>query len=180
MRGFIALFPSKETLDYLYQLQKDLKNELPAKLNWIPKSKIHLTLRFLGEIDQNNVEKIKERLKTIKFKSFSLKLNELGFFPHEDAIRVLWIGLIPEKIIRDLERKLDEELLDLSSRDQEFKAHLTLGRVKEIKDKEKFIEKIKEIKIKKLSFEIKDFKFIESELTKDGPKYRVLEEYILD
>ena len=60
MRLFIGIFLPKEILDYLYELQNKLKKELLGKINWANKSKIHLTLKFLGEINEDKVNEIKE------------------------------------------------------------------------------------------------------------------------
>ena len=177
MRTFISLEPPKEIRDYLFEIQKKLKSS-SAKIKWIAKKHLHLTLLFIGEIDETKLQQIKEILSKIKYKKFELNLDKIGVFPDEKNVRIIWIGLNPKNKVIELQQKIDSELLDLIKKDKEFKAHLTLGRVKLIKNKEKFKEKLN-LDIEKKKFEVIEFKLIKSELTKDGPKYTDLEVYEL-
>lgn len=185
MRCFIAIFPPKEVLDYLYDLENDLKKELPAKINWIAKTKLHITLKFLGQLDEKKINITKERLKTIKSKKFSLSLEKIGLFPESnkfpisDKARVLWIGFDGENTVLELQKIIDQTLLDTFSNEQEFRAHMTLGRIKNITDKKKFFDILNNKSINKLKFDINEFKIMESVLRKNGPTYNVLEIYNL-
>src|SRR3989344_377176 len=176
MRLFIGIFLSKEILDYLYEVQNKLKKNLNDKINWAHKSKIHFTLKFLGEVDENKINDVKEKLNKIKFKPFKVKLDKIGVFPNENYIKVIWVDLNPKGKVIELQQKIDSELLDLSSKDQEFKVHLTLARVKFIKNKEEFKKNLK-IDIEEKEFEIKEFCLVKSTLGKDGPKYEILERF---
>ncbi|MAG50532.1 RNA 2',3'-cyclic phosphodiesterase [archaeon] len=176
MRVFIAIELPKEVRDYLYVVQKKIGGK-EAKIKWVSKKNIHLTLKFLGEITEERLDKLKEILKNIKFKSFKIKLSKIGVFPNENQIRVVWVGLKPEEKILELQRKIDESLLELFPTDQKFISHLTLGRVKLIKQKNEFIEKLNNFNVEEMSFEINEFKLIKSKLTKDGPSYEIIEKY---
>jgi len=173
-RIFIAFDVSDEARDYLFNLQKELSKFVKAK--WVEKKNIHLTLKFLGEIDDEKLEKLKKELSKIKFKRFDVVLDELGVFPDENFTRVIWVGLKGEGIF-NLQKKIDEELLELFSQDQKFTSHITLGRVKAVKDKEKLKEFFSKIKIDEIKFTVDNFKLYRSELSKDGPKYYLLDEY---
>src|SRR3989339_510401 len=102
-----------------------------------------------------------------------IDLDKIGVFPNEEFIRVIWIGL-KSKELGDLQRLIDYELLDLFSKEQDFISHLTLGRIKNIQDKEKF-KKALQIKIEDKEFEINEFCLVKSELHKEGPSYEILE-----
>ena len=177
MRTFISIDLPKEIKDYLYELQNKLKT-LPAKVKWTSKKTLHQCLFFIGEINENKLQQIKEKLNKIKFKTFEVYLDKLGFFPDENYIRIIWVGLNPKNKVIELQQKIDSELLNLIKRDKEFKVHITLGRVKFIKNKQEFKEKAK-INIEKKRFQVNEFKLIKSDLTKDGPKYTDLEIYNL-
>jgi 2'-5' RNA ligase len=177
MRTFIAIFLPKEIFDYLDEVQNKLRKQLPAKINWASKSSLHFTLKFLGNVDEKNINAINERLNRIKFKSFKINLDKIGVFPNEDFIRVIWVGLKAKELF-DLQKLIDYELLDLFSKDQNFISHLTLGRVKNIKDKEKFKKNLK-IEIEEKKFEVNEFCLVKSELHKEGPKYEILERFRL-
>ena len=178
MRLFIGIFLPEEILDYLYEVQNKLKKSLPAKITWVTKKVLHINLKFIGEVNESNLSLIKERLNKIKFKPFKVKLDKIGVFPNENYIRVIWIGFKQERRIIELQQKIDAELLDLFPKDQRFSAHLTFGRVKFIKDKEEFRKNIK-LEIKDKEIQVNEFCLVKSELSKDGPKYEILERFKL-
>jgi len=176
MRVFIAIELPKEIRDYLYDLQRKISGN-EAKINWVNKKNLHLTLKFVGEISEKLLNKIKEILRTIKIKPFKVKLSEMGFFPDEKNIKLIWVGIKPGEKVIELQREIDESLLELFSRDQRFLSHLTLGRVRFVKKKDEFIKKLNMISVEEMSFEISEFKLIKSKLTKDGPIYEIIEKY---
>ena len=178
MRLFVVIDLGHDVRNYLYDLEKSIGNNL-AKVKWVAKKNLHLTLKFLGEISDERVEDVKERLRRINASRFKLKLNGIGVFPNENIIRVVWIGLKPEDKIRELQRKVDEETLDISKEAMEFVGHLTIGRIKAVKNKEAFLKRIKELDIKEIEFKVDDFKLFKSTLSKDGPKYELLDNYDL-
>ena len=169
MRLFIALETSKEAAEHLLEVQKQLQTD-NAKLT-LTKS-FHLTLKFLGEITPAQAEEAKKRLEAVKFKPFTASLDGTGVFPSEDQIRVVWVGIEPSEIIKDLQKQIDNALEGLFTQEKDFQPHVTLVRVKNITDKKQFAEQIKNLKIKPISFEVKEFKLIESQLSKEGPLYK--------
>ena len=177
MRVFIGFFPSKEVKDHLYEVQKLFKGNL-AKINFVSKKNLHVTYKFLGVVSEEKLDEIKNVLENLKFESLKIKLNGLGVFPYKDKLKVLWVGLEPEKKIIGLQKKVDSEFLGLGfSEDQKFSAHLTLGRIKLVKKKKEFVKRLEEIKVENLSFNMDEICLVQSILSKDGPKYKVLERY---
>jgi len=171
MRCFIAIELDN---DYFRELQNNIKEHIKGTF---PKT-FHLTLKFLGEVEDDAVNNIKETLSNIKFESFKISLSKIGRFPNENYIRVIWIGLEPKEKIIELQKKIDNELLRLGfKKEKEFEPHLTLARVKFIKDKIKFNEFIKNIKVEKLEFDFDNFKLIKSTLTRNGAVYEEIEKY---
>lgn len=177
MRCFIAVDLPLEVKDYLFRLQREFSKFIKAK--WVEKKNIHLTLKFIGEIDEKKLNILKKELYKIKFKKFNLSLGNIGVFPDEKSIKIIWVGLVSNEVI-ELQKKVDENLLELFSKDQKFVSHITLGRVKAIKNKEKLKEFLNKFKIKKIEFNVDSFKLYRSELTKDRPKYSILEEFSLE
>lgn len=169
MRLFIAI-DFNELRDYFVELQSLLPKN--AKLSFT--KTFHITLKFLGEVQPNNVEIIVDILKNIKFEPFSVFLGSIGIFPTENYIRVVWIGLNPEEKVLELQNKIDEYLKPLFKKEKGFKAHITLARVKYPEDKKSFVEQLKKIKVGNKKVEIKNFKLIKSTLTPKGPIYEDL------
>ena len=92
-------------------------------------------------------------------------------------IRIVWVHLA---VCDELQKDVDEKLVDLFSKEKRFMSHITIARVKNIKDKKKFVEELKNIKFDKIKFKVDKFYLKESVLRPEGPEYRVIEEYELD
>ena len=97
MRLFIAIEVPEDVKGYLSAVQEKISNDVANKIRPVNKNQIHLTLKFLGEVQQDKAEKIKNELKKIAFSPFSVCLDKIGVFPSESYIRVVWVGLKPEK-----------------------------------------------------------------------------------
>jgi len=169
MRLFIAIDFS-ELRDYFVELQGQLPKN--AKLS-LTKS-FHLTLKFLGEVQPNDFETVISILKKMSFHSFSVFLDSIGIFPSENYIRVVWIGLKPDDNILELQKNIDDALKPLFKREKDFKAHITLARVKYPEDKKQFLEQLRKINVESKRIEVKDFRLIKSTLTPKGPVYEDL------
>lgn len=170
MRLFIAFDVSKEVHDYFIELQK----KLPSGKLTLTKS-FHLTLKFLGEVTTDNSEKVKQMLAKVKFSPFTASLDGIGIFPSGGKPRVVWIGIEPKDIICNLQKQIDESMQELFSKEKDFHPHITLARIKDC-DKS-FKEQLSKIPVEHLSFEVKNFKLIESQLQSTGPIYRDLAVY---
>ena len=174
MRLFIAIEIPEEIKEHIADIQERIiGNENKIKL--VNKNQIHLTLKFLGEVQPDKIETIKDSLKKISFKPFSIYLDKIGVFPNENYIRVVWVGLKPEELILELQKNIDEKLKNLFKKEKIFKSHLTLARVKFIENKKEFVEKLKNIKIENIKIDINNFKLVKSALTPKGPIYEDLE-----
>ena len=171
MRLFIAINLSKEAKDYLWQLKEEFRGV--GKVKFTPKKNYHLTLKFIGEVSEDRLESIKQRLSKVYFDKFEVSLHQLGHFNH----KVLWVNLNPRDKILELAKRIDGELTEFPN-DYSFNNHLTLAKIKYLDNKERFEERLG-TKIKPLEFRITSFELMKSELSKDGPKYTVLETYYL-
>ncbi len=172
MRCFIAIELPEKVKESLRKINVD---ENIAKI--VKPSDYHLTLKFLGEVSESKLERVKKDLSKIRFKPFGLKLGKIGFFPKEgNFIRVMWIGVMPKRKIVKLKEDIDDALITLFEREKEFKPHITLGRVKTVRDKNKFME-FSNLQIEG-GFKVNSFKLIKSELTEKGARYEILEEYL--
>ena len=123
MRLFIAIEIPKDVKDYLGNIQKNLMEDSINKIRLVNLDNLHLTLKFLGEVQPDSLETIKKELKKIKFNKFSVQLDNIGVFPDEDYIRVVWIGLKPENFILDLQKDIDKVLSKLFKKEKDFKSH---------------------------------------------------------
>jgi RNA 2',3'-cyclic 3'-phosphodiesterase len=133
MRAFIAIDLVPEIKEHLLAVVRDLQ-AARADVRWIGAGGMHLTLKFLGEIDQARAARVKETLAAVasRFRPFPLRLEGTGAFPDERSPRVLWAGCAagPElaALQREIEAALEAEGFEREARP--FTPHLTLGRVK--------------------------------------------------
>ena len=171
MRLFIAV-EFEELAGYFKQLQE----KIPEAKATFPKQ-FHLTLKFLGEIPDDKVEEIKQKLRQVKFNPFKLKLTNTGIFPNEKFIRVVWVGLGDSNNVLDLQQKIEDSLQGSFKRDDRFSPHITLARIKFIDNDKKmeFVKAINAIKVEPKEIAVKNFKLVKSILTKEGPIYEDLE-----
>ena len=90
MRLFIAIDLPKQLCESLKEVQNKINNE-HAKLRLV--KSFHLTLKFLGEVNEQILDKISESLSKVNFSSFSLEKTELGVFPNKNHIIVIWVAI---------------------------------------------------------------------------------------
>lgn len=174
MRLFIAIEIPEEIKDYLCEMQQEIggsRDNSKNKISLVTKDNMHLTLKFLGEVQPNRLDDIKNNLKKITFEPFSIVLDNIGVFPSEDYIRVVWVGLKPEEPVLELQKNIDETIKKRFKKEKGFKPHLTIARVKYIEDKKQFIDKLKQIKAYNKKIEVNNFKLVKSTLTPKGPIY---------
>lgn len=165
MRLFIAI-DFNELKDYFNELQKLLPQ---AKLSFA--NSFHLTLKFLGEVQPNDVDAIIKSLKNVKFSPFSVSLDSIGVFPNEEFIRVIWVDLKPEEKVMELQKQIDDSLKDVFKKEKDFKSHVTIARVKFLGNAKEFVEKLKNIKVENRKIEVKNFRLVKSTLAFGPPVY---------
>ena len=178
MRVFISINIPKEIASEIKKIQDTLPKFLGKKTEL---ENLHLTLKFLGEVDENTLEKVKEKLKNIQGKKFKAEINKIGFFDnlksrkYEQKI-IVWLSLTN---CENLQKQVDEKLRDLFEPEKRFMSHLTIARVKYVQNKKDFFNKLKQIKFSKIKFEIDHFYLMQSKLSSKASKYEILEEYFL-
>lgn len=169
MRCFIAIDLPEEVKNELSLIQKRLPE---AKMNLVATENLHLTLLFLGDLADFQVDQVKQSLKEIKFNKFKAYLNGLGVFPNENLIRVVWVALEPKELLRGLQNKISDKIKILGLKvDERFESHVTLSRVKPIQDTPKFLSGMHQIQVKPIQFEVQGFALKKSTLTGQGPIY---------
>ncbi len=132
MRLFTAIRLSKEAEEVVQLVQQRLQGQVVFQ-RWQSLQNIHLTLNFLGEIEAEKIQHLKETIKesVVDFTPFSLELSQLGVFPNEQRPRVLWLGVGGEvQLLQKLQRNIAQSLLPFGYNEgnKEYKPHITLAR----------------------------------------------------
>lgn len=175
-RGFIAI--EIDSFPKIIEFENEIKRS-GANLKLVEPQNIHITLKFLGDTDENLIDKIEEILKESVKESepFEIILKGAGVFPNQNYIKVMWIGIENTEPMGKISYKIDELISDLGFQKEKrkFSAHLTVARVKSAKNKDKLIQiidKYKETEFGKIK--VDSIKLKQSELTPKGPIYTTL------
>lgn len=186
MRVFIAVDLPDTIRTALGQKQADfqaaLTKENPAKakresdIRWTRPAGIHLTLKFLGEITDAQVNQVNGSLSDFRpFESFQVEVKGFGFFPAAARPRVLWAGVLapPElaQLALEVEQKMEESGFPREQR--AFNPHLTLARFKNPGAQpmlRALVEQQEDVTVGR--FEITQFYLFESKLSPRGAAYR--------
>ncbi|MFH0771531.1 MAG: RNA 2',3'-cyclic phosphodiesterase [Candidatus Omnitrophota bacterium] len=174
IRSFIAIELSWETRDELSRLQAALK-KLNADIKWVEPDSIHLTLKFLGEVDSCKIKEAEEILNEAASAlpgPFNLRLSGIGVFPRSNYPKVIWAGLAEGTTeTTQLAQTLDKKLRDLgfSLETREFLPHITLGRVRSLRNKDDLIKMIDSTKFEPASItKVDRLTLFKSRLTAQG------------
>lgn len=184
MRCFIAIELPENLKEYLSALIP-LKAQLDG-VNLVQKDNFHITLKFLGEVEEKKIPEVIEQLKQIasEFSSFDLKITMPGVFPNKEKPRVIWIGTGNTDVLVEIAKKIDKamETKGFKTEERAFTSHITVARVKNYRNGKYLFEKImKEFLSRKpdFVFSVKDFALMKSTLTPKGSIYSVLERFSL-
>ena len=175
VRSFIAIDIPENVKKQIVDLQNQLPYFMGKKTEL---DNLHLTLKFLGEIDDSVVSDVKKLLENIKLKKFEVTISEIGVF-NENFIKIIWLKLEGDGIF-NLQNEIDLRLDNLFPREKRFMSHLTVARVKNIKNKKEFLDSLKKIKIPEIKFNVDNFILKKSILKPEGPEYKDLGVYKLN
>ncbi len=134
IRSFVALDIPPRVQEILAGLTAELR-QTRAPVSWVPADRIHLTLKFLGNVSPERVEAVCDALVPVAASNASFRLQPYGCgaFPTIKQMRVVWVGLRgDEQALASIQKSVEAALapLGFESETRPFRAHLTLGRVK--------------------------------------------------
>lgn len=187
MRTFIAIELPKEIKQELAKIQEQLKAS-GADVKWVKPESIHLTLKFLGEIEERKLEQINQILQEVtKNKStFQASISSLGAFPKIQYPRVIWVGINngdeqTKKLAEDLEERIEK--IGIPKEKRVFSTHITIGRVRTPNKRKELIQCLDKLSNlfegKNLGWEVRKITLFKSTLTPEGPIYEALKEAAL-
>lgn len=172
MRAFIAIDLPERIKSKIAELESDFK-KCNLAFRWVKPENLHLTLKFLGDINQKQADKIKEAITKIsgKFAAFETSFNGFGFFPDERKPRIFFISIDKEELLKGIASELEEELAKLGfEKENRFKSHITLARIKDLRNIESLKAKIKNTRLDE-KFPADAIILYKSTLAKEGPIY---------
>ena len=184
IRSFIAVEVPQAVKSRMDELQREIRRT-EADVKWVRPEGIHLTLKFLGSIRQDDVERISQSIApTIAgWEPFEVRVQGMGCFPNPRNPRVVWLGMDRGKeTLTSLQQAVEKKMAELSfpPEDRPFSPHLTLGRVRSARGKgglARAIEKHREAEVG--TFQVREVFLFRSELHPSGAVYTKLGEFLM-
>jgi len=133
MRVFISVDldqPARREIEKLLEILE----KKHWKVKWEKPEKLHITLAFLGEIDQSQTSKLKSQIQSLNVKPFVISFKGLGCFPDYEWPRIIWLGLKGDlKSLAALQKNVQEKLVQSGFKPdiKPFIPHITIGRIKQ-------------------------------------------------
>jgi 2'-5' RNA ligase len=179
IRTFIAI----EIPDSIHKKIAKVQDELESKkqrahISWTKPGNIHLTLRFLGEIEESRIDSVGEAIeKAVQpFAPFTFLVTNFGAFPNFRRPRVLWIGIEnPSSQLIQMAEKIEDQLskIGFPSEKRKFSPHLTIGRVKSALS-QSFVQLLQEKSFEGGEVRVEEVVVMKSELRPTGAVYTPL------
>jgi RNA 2',3'-cyclic 3'-phosphodiesterase len=185
IRAFLAIEPPEDILQAMSRLQEKLKREISGRISWTTPQGQHLTLKFFGYITAEDIKDICAAVENrlASGSSLNLKIEKIGVFPDTRRPRVLWCGVTGDmEKLSALQRQLDNDFVNIGfpREDRPFRAHLTLGRIKEPRGLTGISEALtKHNAFTAGEFNCKELILFQSKLSPQGAVYSRLAEFAL-
>ena len=130
IRAFVAVDLELQTVQRIAEAIDRLRRRIPG-IRWLPPTHFHLTLKFLGDVDEAKVEPIAAALERdlYPFSCFTINAKGLGVFPDLKRPRILWVGLVGDEL-NALASRVEKALVPFgfAAERRAFTPHLTVGR----------------------------------------------------
>lgn len=169
VRLFVGIFVPENLKQKIVSLQKEI-GKLPINCKFVEPENLHISLSFLGEVEEENVKTISEKLEEVSktYGKFEVDVSELSLIPNKNYVRVIALETKSE-MLQQISRHMEKEIGgDVKP------PHLTLCRVKSISDKNIFYQKISDLDSSLGKFVVDSVDLIKSELGTSGPVYTSL------
>ena len=158
---------------------EDLAEGVP-EARWVPEDNFHVTLSFLGEVPERQVQEIGDAARAVRSDPFSLQLQSVGIFPRRPPARVLWAGVRHEPRLLLLQKRLEKELFEIGFQPEKRKyhPHVTLARVGKDAPREAVSDWLAQhLGFSEEPFPVARFQLYSSEPSPGGSEYQVLCQY---
>jgi 2'-5' RNA ligase len=189
IRAFIAIEIAADVQQNIVQLVTVLKEKLHnVPVRWVPTENVHLTLKFLGDVSETNLEMLKRIIQkeTAEQPPFEVAVAGLGAFPTNHRPRVIWVGMQAPPTLMNIQHGIENETnrLGYAREEREFSPHLTLGRVSRnasVSDIHKISEVLNLTEVGSLGVtRIKSVNLYRSDLKSSGAVYTCLNTALLN
>jgi 2'-5' RNA ligase len=180
-RIFAALEIPNDSLNKIIEIRDQIYPD-DGVVRWEKRSKLHITLKFYGEVDTAMITDIIAILKKSisEYSAFNLVFNKFGVFKHKGDPKIIYAGIKENKHLADLADKINDAsaIIGFTTDKRKFKPHLTLLRVRGKEDKNK-LKNFFHYEINEIDFIANKITLYESTLLKSGSLYNEIESFEL-
>ena len=168
MRTFIAIDLEEEVRDHLANVQAETQ-KLCRKGNYTPKENFHLTLHFLGEVEEDDLDYLQEAIYETarRNRPFTMTIDKIGFFPRGNK-GIFWAGIEKnnhlQRLFSTLEKSLEQQ--GFARERKGLSPHITLGR--EVEPQRNFIDVQKGVNVEPMRVSVRSISLMES--VRKGPR----------
>lgn len=179
-RVFCAIEIPRDVRDQLLAHIEHLREAVPqAQASWSRAESIHLTLKFFGNIEQDQVERLSAAASRVtrRYSPFQIGLGGSGIFPPRGTPRVLWIGVNdPSGQFADMQQQFEIECAKegFPKDERAFHPHLTLARIRKPPGSRTLAESHKGIEFEPVEVSVSELLLFRSELSSEGSKYTII------
>jgi RNA 2',3'-cyclic 3'-phosphodiesterase len=181
IRTFIAIKiePEQKLIKQFRTFKTFFKDE---RINWVPEDNFHLTLRFIGNTTHEQLCALVERLNEVAVEqtSFAFKIEGAGYFKSKGNPRVLFLKIKEEEALKKLAEEVESAVTEIGFHAElkPFRPHLTLGRIKFLKNRNRFYAIIGEMPETVCQHvQVSEFVLYQSILRTEGPIYKSIQTF---
>lgn len=181
IRTFIAVLISEDIKRRIGLVEEEFK-KLAPEVKWVAEENLHVTLKFLGNVPAERLERIAaalgEALSCVE--PFEIEVADVGAFPSAGIPRTVWVGVTSgQEELADVARRVEKALekLGFPREDRPFTCHITIGRVKDGRGARELAPALQEAEVGRLgSVLVGSVAVMRSDLRREGPIYSTLSE----
>lgn len=168
MRLFVALSLPEQTRQRLAQISRGIPGA-----RWVEEQNLHLTLRFLGEVERHQAHDIDDALSRVDAQAFPLSLAGVGEFGEDRKPRSIWVGVDNNPALLQLQARIEQAVqrAGLPPERRKFKPHVTLARFRSHPGDKLGSYVVEHALLRMPAFSVEDFVLYSSHLSSSGPIY---------
>ncbi len=175
MRLFVAIPVDDQIKRRMLQVCDDI-DVRDARVRWCSEEQLHLTLKFIGDVEDSLVKPISDAVQHVADKTppLEMEIGEAGCFPQSGPVRVIWIGGSESSgTLLQVVQQLEEELVPLGTREEKrtFSEHFTIGRVKFDHSRGRLRESVKVANFDACRQAVRELVLYQSTLCQSGAQY---------
>lgn len=174
-RLFVAIRPPAPVRDLLIDTMEGIDSA-----RWQDEEQLHLTLRFVGEVDARTADDVADALETIAFPPFELALRGVGAFDKRGRVHSLWAGVGESRELRTLQQKIERacQRCGLEPEHRKFAPHVTVARLNRASGEIGHWLTVNQ-SLASPAWTVEEFRLYESELGAGGADYTTVARYSL-